>query len=138
MAGEIVLGYDGSPNAQAALAEAASLAVALGASVVVAFGYEVWAAGGETADHKAAVQAIGDRAAADALGRLAAAGVHAETAVVAERPADALVRVAEERGARMIVVGTHGEGPIRGALLGSVAYKLLHQSTVPVLVVPER
>ena len=36
----------------------------------------------------------------------------------------------------MIVVGTRGEGPISGVLLGSVPYKLVHRSHVPVLVVP--
>jgi len=36
----------------------------------------------------------------------------------------------------MIVVGTWSERPIRGAILGSVPFKLLHQSTVPVLAVP--
>jgi nucleotide-binding universal stress UspA family protein len=35
----------------------------------------------------------------------------------------------------MIVVGTHGELPIMGVVLGSTAYKLLHRSPVPVLVV---
>jgi nucleotide-binding universal stress UspA family protein len=36
----------------------------------------------------------------------------------------------------MIVVGTNGEHPIKGVVLGSVAHKLLHVSHVPVLVVP--
>jgi nucleotide-binding universal stress UspA family protein len=36
----------------------------------------------------------------------------------------------------MIVVGTHGEHPLTGAVLGSVPHKLLHLSRVPVLVVP--
>ena len=44
--------------------------------------------------------------------------------------------VAEARDAPVIVAGSHGEGPITGALLGSVAYKLVHQSRRPVLVVP--
>ena len=35
----------------------------------------------------------------------------------------------------MIVVGSHGERPIAGALLGSVPHKLLHLSETPVLVV---
>ena len=32
--------------------------------------------------------------------------------------------------------GAHGESPIRGALLGSTAHKLLHLADRPVLVVP--
>jgi len=51
------------------------------------------------------------------------------------RPAEALLRVAEERDARMIV-GTHGEHPLKGAVLGSVPHKLLHVSEVPVLGMP--
>ena len=36
----------------------------------------------------------------------------------------------------MIVVGSYGEPPLKGAILGSTAYKLLHSSELPVLVVP--
>jgi nucleotide-binding universal stress UspA family protein len=36
----------------------------------------------------------------------------------------------------MIVVGTYGESPLRGAVLGSTPHKLLHLSPVPVLAVP--
>jgi nucleotide-binding universal stress UspA family protein len=35
----------------------------------------------------------------------------------------------------MIVEGTSGEGPLRGILVGSTSYKLLHLSARPVLVV---
>lgn len=35
-----------------------------------------------------------------------------------------------------LVVGHHGEGPLRGALLGATANQLLHQAERPVLVVP--
>jgi nucleotide-binding universal stress UspA family protein len=38
--------------------------------------------------------------------------------------------------AAVIVIGTHGHGPAMGALLGSVSNGLLHKSTVPVVVVP--
>lgn len=38
--------------------------------------------------------------------------------------------------ARMIVIGTFGERPLMGVVLGSTPYKLLHRSPVPVLVVP--
>jgi nucleotide-binding universal stress UspA family protein len=36
--------------------------------------------------------------------------------------------------ARMIVIGTYGERPLLGVVLGSTPYKLLHRSPVPVLV----
>jgi len=62
----------------------------------------------------------------------------AQAVVVDARPAEALLQVASERKARMIVVGTHGERPLTGAVLGSVPHRLLHLSRVPVLVVPVR
>ena len=71
-----------------------------------------------------------------ALERARAEGVEAEVALVPERPAPALVDLAAERGARFIVVGSYGEGPLRGALLGSVPHKLLQLSHTPLVVVP--
>jgi nucleotide-binding universal stress UspA family protein len=59
-----------------------------------------------------------------------------EVALVEQRPTEALVKLADELDARAIVVGTFGEHPIKGALLGSVPHKLLHLSERPVLVVP--
>ena len=44
--------------------------------------------------------------------------------------------VAEARDARFIVVGTWGESPLRGAILGSTPHKLLHVAARPVVVVP--
>ena len=38
--------------------------------------------------------------------------------------------------AAMVVIGTHGHGPAMGALLGSVSNGLLHKAKVPVVVVP--
>ena len=56
--------------------------------------------------------------------------------LVVAKPAEALVSVADTHDATVIVVGTAGESPIRGALLGSTPHKLLHLSTRPVLCVP--
>jgi nucleotide-binding universal stress UspA family protein len=63
-------------------------------------------------------------------------GVDAETELVDQRPAPALVDLADRHDARMIVVGSHGERPIKGAILGSTPHKLLHLAGRPVLVVP--
>ena len=50
--------------------------------------------------------------------------------------ADGIVRTAVERGADLIVVGSHGRGGVQRLALGSVASKVMGQSPVPVLVVP--
>jgi nucleotide-binding universal stress UspA family protein len=136
MASTLVLGYDGSECAKAALATAVESAKAYGDGIVVAFGAGVFPLG-EDHDHLRLVHKMGADWAEEALAAIHAAGItDAEAAVVDARPAEALLQVATERGARMIVVGTHGEHPLAGAVLGSVPHKLLHLSHVPVLVVP--
>ncbi len=59
-----------------------------------------------------------------------------ETELVAKRAAEALVEVAEARDARLIVVGSYGDPPLKEAILGSTPTKLLQQSRRPVLIVP--
>ena len=136
MGSTLVLGYDGSDCAKAALRTAVETAVAFGDRIVVAFGAGVYPIG-EDADHQRLVHELGDRFAGEALTAIRAAGwSDCEATVVDARPSEALLQVASERGARMIVVGTHGEHPLTGAVLGSVPHKLLHLSPVPVLVVP--
>jgi nucleotide-binding universal stress UspA family protein len=134
---EIVVGYDGSDCGKAALDEALKLAASFGDKVVVVFGYAppgLW--GGEIVEHAEAVEELGRKVMADAASQAASSSVPTETALVAKKPSEALVEVADERGARMIVVGSYGDPPLKGAILGSTPYRLLHTSAVPVLVVP--
>ena len=44
-------------------------------------------------------------------------------------------RVAKGNDPHMIVVDSHGESPLKGVIVGSNAYKLVHFSETPVLVV---
>jgi nucleotide-binding universal stress UspA family protein len=137
----IVLGYDDSPSANAALAETARLATQLGASVVVVFGFHVSAlggpiTGGESSDFRARLEQVGQRALARAISDLEAAGVEVAARLVEAKPADAILQVADEVGASLVVVGTRGENPITGAVLGSVVLRLVQHSTLPLLVVP--
>lgn len=135
---EMIVGYDGSDCAKAALAKAVELAKATGDGIAVVFGYEPpsMRAGGPVGYQRDLIEQMGRDRIAEAMAVLEGTGVTATSVEIEELPADALIDVAEQRGASMIVVGTRGESPVVGAILGSTAYKLLHRSTVPVLVVP--
>jgi nucleotide-binding universal stress UspA family protein len=47
-----------------------------------------------------------------------------------------IAEIAEEVGADLIVVGTHGYGRVAGLLVGSVTQSLLHAGVCPVLAIP--
>jgi nucleotide-binding universal stress UspA family protein len=135
---QIVVGYDGSDCAGAALDVALGLAKEIGDGVVVVFGYAppgIW--GGEIAEHEQAVEELGEKVMGKAKQRAAEQGVEAAVELVPKRATEALVAVAEAHNARMIVVGTHGDPPLKGMLLGSTPNKLLHVSERPVLIVPD-
>lgn len=69
----------------------------------------------------------------------AAEGVPAASftpAVLVGQAAEAILAFAAERSADVIVVGTHGYGPVKRFLLGSVAERVLRGATCPVLTVP--
>jgi nucleotide-binding universal stress UspA family protein len=51
------------------------------------------------------------------------------------RPADQIVEAAKEWGADIIVIGSHGRSGVPRLVLGSVAEKVIHAATCPVLVV---
>jgi nucleotide-binding universal stress UspA family protein len=133
---KVVVGYDGSDCSKAALEEALALAKGLGDGVVIVFGYAppgIW--GGEIAEHEEAIEEFGERVLGEAKQRMQGGGVEVEYELVPKRAPDAVVDVAAARRARLIVVGSHGEAPLKGAILGSTAYRLLHQADRPVLVV---
>ena len=135
--GVIVLGYDASPGAERALDSALELAGQFGDRLLIAFGAAPPGPPTEEARaHVEALQELGGRVTAGALQRARGAGGEAEVELVPTRPSAALIDLADREDARMIVVGTYGESPIKGAILGSTPHKLLHLSERPVLVVP--
>jgi nucleotide-binding universal stress UspA family protein len=133
-----VVGYDDSGGAQRALELAIELARPLGEPLVIAFAAQPpgRGVGDEYRVHLEALEERGRAVTGAAVARATGAGVAAEAVVADLKPVDLLLDLAEERGARAIVVGTYGESPLRGAVLGSTPHKLLHLSKVPVLAVP--
>ena len=138
MAGEIILGYDGMEGAHEALRVAVSIAAAFKRTLVIVFGYAPAPIGGEVADLARAVEDVGERLTgeATALARELDASVTTQVELVNDRPADALLRAADQYEALAIVVGAAERGPVSGGLLGSVTYQVVHRSTRPVVVVP--
>ncbi|HVO53517.1 MAG TPA: universal stress protein [Solirubrobacterales bacterium] len=135
--GEIIVGYDGSEVGRAALREASALAKELGDRVVIVFGYAPGGyGGGEIPTHREAVEELGEKITAEATELAESLGVEHTVELLPLRPDHALLKAAEERDARMIVVGSYGEPPLRGVILGSTPHKLLHTADRPVLVVP--
>jgi nucleotide-binding universal stress UspA family protein len=133
----IVVGYDGSPAAKAALRLAMSRVG--GGKLFVVHGYDApadyWGVQhAQTVLHAALDR--GERLLAeveDVVPELK--DVTYETELIGDDPAHAIATVATTRGADEIIIGTRGFGRLRGAL-GSVAHALLHDAQCPVTVIP--
>jgi nucleotide-binding universal stress UspA family protein len=139
MAYKIVVGYDGSDGGKAALNEALDLAGRLSGEVLVtyAFGGRKQYAGAPLTPRRT-LQGMGEKTLEEALVHSGESGVPVEPVLVDDDAWQGLRSVADQHAAAMIVVGTHGESPLTGMLLGSTAYRLVHSSTTPVLIVPVR
>jgi nucleotide-binding universal stress UspA family protein len=151
--GPVVIGYDGSPIADRALAEAAGLLAPSSALVVV-----VWEAGrafeaawpvGEVPvplidvrtalDLEQEAYEAAERTARQGAALARSMGLAADSLVVADDVsiADTLVRVARERDAAAVVVGAHRHGAVSEVLLGSTARDVVRHATCPAIVVRE-
>lgn len=137
----ILLATDGSPPAEYATREAVELARATGWPLTIAtvwhlpvtgFAYEPLVV---VPDVEEAVREGARSALAAAAETARTGGVEAETVLLDGVPADELCALAERREATLIVVGSHGWGPVRRLLFGSVSAAVLHHAPCPVLVV---
>ncbi|MDD5198585.1 MAG: universal stress protein [Terrimicrobiaceae bacterium] len=70
------------------------------------------------------------------LNRLAEGLENVETAAIVGLAADEIVNQAEDRGATLIVLGSHGHGAIYNLFAGSVVTGVLKRARIPVLVIP--
>jgi nucleotide-binding universal stress UspA family protein len=134
----IVVGYDGSDEARAAIAVAAERAGRDGTVVAVHVrpSPAKWL---DTSHYHGAVEHY-HRAGSEVLATVPAAGPDGptiETQLVDGAPAEALIREAKLYAAREIVVGARGLGRVRAAF-GSVSQELMREADRPVVVVPRR
>jgi nucleotide-binding universal stress UspA family protein len=139
VAAELVVGIGGDGSGTAAARTAARVAHLMNAKLVLVFGYEPSSLGPRGGPLEEEIRAVGERAIAEVRAELAASypDLEIESEFVQDKAVEALISVAEARQAEVIAVGHGGEGPIRGALLGSITYELVHRAPRPVLVVPD-
>ena len=143
MFNRIVVGTDGSETAAEAVRQAIDLAKLSGATLSVVSAYEPVSkrrVEGEKLDAPADVQyELNPREDVNLVLDSAAAavrkeGVEVQTHPVEDDPADAILNVAEETGADLIVVGSRGLNGVR-RLFGSVPNAVTHNKEFHVLVV---
>ena len=73
---------------------------------------------------------------ADIEFRLVSEGIKVKTeSMEGNRPADKITEYAHEKGMDMIIIGKHGYTGLKKLFLGSVAFGVLHQSHIPVLLI---
>ena len=140
----IVVGTDGSDTANQAVREAVDLARAVGAKLELVSAYEPVPAQRLAEERRQAPEdmqwAISPREDVDSTLDSAAelakqAGVTVDVYPRQGDPADAILDVAEERGADLIVVGNKGMTGAKRFLLGSVPNKVSHHAPCSVLII---
>ncbi|MGE3858344.1 MAG: universal stress protein [Dehalococcoidia bacterium] len=142
----LMVAFDGSEGARAALREAASLARETGAPVVLAQVLQPLIDAAKvmaptTAEAMKTVEAQ-TRAALEAVAKefeldAAATEIVVESARRGEDDAEALERIAAEQSATMIVISSRRAASVVGTLLGSVTSHVIRHAPCPVLVVRE-
>lgn len=133
--GTVVVGFDGSAAAERALERAAALAG--NGSVVLVVASPTMPTEGVVSEP---ILDVPDPAERDALmergsARLRELGSAARAVASRLPPAQALIEVAREERAEMILVGATGTGYVARALLGSTAENLVRHAPCDVLVV---
>jgi nucleotide-binding universal stress UspA family protein len=140
----IVVGTDGSETAGEAVREAIELARSIGASIELVSAYEPVPKQRLREEARQAPEDLQwmvnpredvEATLREASERIEAAGVGVTTYAREGDPADAILDVAEERNADLIVVGNKGMTGAKRFLLGSVPNKVSHHAPCSVLII---
>ncbi len=135
MAGPVVVGLDGSEEAEAGLPVARDLAGRLGVGVALVRAYApMLATGSEFVAYEYDAVGILKEAAEEYLKSTVRPSEQA-VAVLAS-PAAAIEDTAQKLGAGLVVLTTHGRGLAHRLALGSTTDRVLHSVRHPLLVIP--
>lgn len=144
MFGSIVVGTDGSDTANQAVKQAVDLAKAVGGSIALVSAYE------PVSDSRLKRESVEvpkeltwmvnpredvDATLKEAAEEVEAAGVKVEVHARQGDPADAILDVAEEKGADLIIVGNKGMTGAKRFVLGSVPNKVSHHAPCSVMII---
>jgi nucleotide-binding universal stress UspA family protein len=138
----VLLATDGSPTAEEATTTAIELAEALGSELAIV---TVWDIPYGAVGFGAPLPIDGELARlseeqarsvnAQAAARAEEAGVETHSLVLRGFPAEEICLAVDQLRPRLLVLGSHGWGPIKRTLFGSVSTCVLHRAVCPVLVV---
>ena len=130
----VVVGVDGNPETEPAIAEAFELAALFGVPIIAV---HTWIS--NELPYPADISAAGDAERENALLAECLAGwtetfpdVVVKQVSIEASPADVLLNYGSS--AAMVVVGSHAHNRLLGALLGSTSQRLLRNSACPVLI----
>jgi nucleotide-binding universal stress UspA family protein len=138
---QILVPIDFTETSERALDYAVELAQKLGARITIMHAYELPIYGFPDGALVASVDVATRISAASQEGLQAAldkrkdCGVELRAILRDGPPADEIATVAEETGADLVVLGTHGRRGLRRAIMGSVAEEVIRACQCPVLTV---
>jgi nucleotide-binding universal stress UspA family protein len=144
MFGSIVVGTDGSETAGEAVRQATELANAVGAQIHLVSAFEPVGNQRLREERQQVPEDVSwmvnqredvDATLRDAAEQIQQAGVQVETFARQGDPADAILDVAEEKNADLIVVGNKGMSGAKRFLLGSVPNKVSHHAPCSVMII---
>jgi nucleotide-binding universal stress UspA family protein len=134
----IVLALDGSKQSLTALTYAIGLAESCGAELIIVHAYAHTSDLRDKEEYKKRVaqrKRAGQKILDDARGKFTNARIVIEENLLEGPAAEAILTVAQTRGADLIIIGTRGMGSLEGLLLGSVSTKVTHEAPCTVMVV---
>ena len=135
MINTIIVPLDGSPLAEQALSEARRIARTSDADIVLVRVARLRSGLHDPVAGQSVAIAEAEEYLRSKARELTDAGFGVRTDVFCHDSADGIAIAAMVHGAGLIVMSTHGRSGMRRALLGSVAERVVHQASVPVLLI---